>query len=154
VCSGQNLTLFKIVTHVPHLPTLQITIELSSKVHVIPDLLKIFSSQGSLFSDDFSSESSSSSNRSPLISADSYAVLFSSIFLTYNIPQRWQLWIMVYFSACYSYKVAPLIVAFTTSRHVQIVQLQRSHMYLSTSMPTAQSNISRPSTLTKRRREF
>ena len=40
-CNGQNLTLFKITICVPHLPTLQGISEVSSKVHIFSNLIKI-----------------------------------------------------------------------------------------------------------------
>jgi len=79
---------------------------------------------GFLRSENFSSELSSSSNNSPSISADKCATLFSSMF-TWDATQCGQLWTMADFPACNPYKPAPLIAVVTTSRYVQIVQLQR-----------------------------
>ena len=106
---------------------------------------------GSSYSKDFSSEPSSSSNESPLISADSYTILFSFTFITCNITQRWHLWTEVDFPAYNPNKSATMITVVTTNRHVQIVWLQWSRPHLSVSMPTAQSSISRPPPPMRRR---
>ena len=88
------------VTCVPHLPTLRGTPELSSDVHVIPDLIQIlFTLRLSPFRR-FHSESSSSGNRSHMIPADSHPTLLSSTFVTRNATQRGQLWTVADFRAC------------------------------------------------------
>ena len=106
--------------------------------------------RGFICSEDFNFESSSSNNRSPLIFSDSYATLLFFTFITCNATQRGRLWTTTNFSTCNSNKPIPLIAAVATSRHVQIVQLWRLRPYLSVSILTAQSSISRPPPLTKR----
>jgi len=72
--------------------------------------------RGSLRFEDFSFEPSSSSNRSPQISVDSYTALISFMFIMCNVTQCGQLWIVADFSACNTNKSAPLITTITTSR--------------------------------------
>jgi len=72
--------------------------------------------RGFLRSEDFSSEPSSSNNRSPLILADSYATLLSFTFITCNTTQCGQLWTAADFSACSHNKPTPLITDVTMRR--------------------------------------
>ena len=83
-CSGPNLTTSKMMTCVPQLPTLWDTSKISSEIHAIPTSSKPSSLQGSYRSEDFSSEESNLSNRSPLILAGSYTALLSSTFIMCN----------------------------------------------------------------------
>ena len=55
---------------------------------------------GFLRSEDFNSKPSSSSNSSPLISADDYATIYSSTFIKCDTTQHGQLWVMKDFSTC------------------------------------------------------
>ena len=64
---------------------------------------------GSLSSEVFNCEPSSSSNKSLLISTDSYTVILSSMFITRNTTQYGQLWTVANFLACNPNKPAPLI---------------------------------------------
>ena len=105
---------------------------------------------GSLYSEDFSSKPSSSSNGSALIFSDSYTALLSSTFIMCNTPQCEQLWIVADFLARNPNKLAPVIAAIITSQHVQIVQLRECRPYPSASMPTAQSSINKPFPLMKK----
>jgi len=104
----------------------------------------------SLRSKNFSSEPSNPSNRSPLISADSYTTLSSSTFITCNTPQG-QLWINADFHACNPNEPASMITTVTTNRYVKIVWLRGSRPYPFASTPTAQSSINRPPSPTKRK---
>ena len=87
--------------------------------------------QGFFYFEDFNSEPSSSSNSSPSLSTDGYAIIYSFTFITCDTTQHGQLWTVKYFSVCDPNKPAPLIVVNTTRRHVQIVHLWRSrpHFY-------------------------
>ena len=86
---------------------MSLTFQLSEKHQSSPvkSMLFLTPSRSSLFQDPlcsegFSSKSSSSSNRSPVISADSYTTLPFFMFIMYNIPQRRQLWIVMDFPTC------------------------------------------------------
>ena len=107
-------------TRVSHLPTLREVSEIPSEVHAIPDLLKIFSALRLPLFKDFSSKPSSSSNKSPLISADSYATLASSAFIMSNTPQCGQIWTVVDFLTYNPKEPAPVITTVTTNQHVKM----------------------------------
>ena len=107
-----------------------------------------FSPRNSLHYESFSSESSNSSNRSPLISADSYAVSPSFTFVTCN-TQRGQLWIVADLFTCNPNK-SVVIIAVNNKSTVVIVWWRESRRYPFASMPIAQSSISRPSPPTKK----
>ena len=106
---------------------------------------------GFLPSKDFIFEPSSSSNRSPIISTDSYATLLSFMFIACNATQRWQLWTVTDFLACNPKKPAPLIAIVTIILHVKIMPLLRSRLYPFASIPIAQSSINKPSSLIRKR---
>ena len=119
------------------------------KFYVIFDLLQILSTPRIPPFQQLSSESRSSSS-SPSISADGYATIYSSMFITCDVTQREHLWIMADFPTCNSNKSTSVITTVTTDRHVRIVWLWESHPYPSASMPTAQSSINRPPSPTKK----
>ena len=121
------------------------------KTMLYPPSSKSSPIRGPLCSEDFSSKPSSSSNKSFLISTDSYTILFSSTFIMCNATQCRHLWTVMNFHACNPNKPTQLITAVTTSRHAQIVQLRRSRPYLSASIPTFQSSISRHPPPTRKR---
>ena len=96
--------------------------------------------QNHLHSEDFSSEPSSPSNRSPLISSDGYATLLVFTFIMYNATQRGQLWTVADFPA-----------AIPTNQHRWSQPLQCiKHAIMKILpipvclIPTTQSSISRP----------
>jgi len=114
-----------------------------------PIFSKSSSLRDSLRSEDFSSEPSSSSNKSPPMFVDSYTVLLSSMFIMCN-TQRKQLWTMVDFPECNPNKATSVITSITINRHVKIVWWQGSRRYPSASMLIAQSSKSRLSPSTKK----
>ena len=126
ICSGQNLTSFKMATRVPLLPTLQGT----------PYIRAFFWSQCCSWPppDPLRYEASSAPKTSALSQAaltiihprsPSRQLIFFT-FITCNATQRRQLWTMTDFPTFNPNKSAQLFAVVTTSRHVQIVQLQRS----------------------------
>jgi len=132
------------VTRVSYFSTLRETSEPPPKSMLYPTSSRSSPLRGSLRSEDFSSEPSTSTNISPLISTDSYAILFSSIFTMCNTTQRGQLWIVVNFPAYNPNKSALVITAVITSWHMQIMRLQVSRPYPYISIPITQLSINGP----------
>ena len=117
---GQKLITSKIATRVPHISTLREhhSSPLKYMLHLISSRSSPF--RGSIRSQDFSSEPTSSSKGSLMISADSYAAL-SFKFITCNTPKRGQLWMVAYLHTCNPNKQAPVITIVTRNRHVKIM---------------------------------
>ena len=138
---------FKMATRVPHIPALRGTSELSSEVHAIQDLIKI-----------------TSTSRLPPFWRLQLRTKQLQQQITLNLRRQLRDLIIlhVHNMQCHSAQAVMNSDGFscmqsqqtsTTNRgryNVQIVQLRKSRPYPSTSMPTAQSSISRPSTPTKK----
>jgi len=124
-----------------HLPILWGISGLPLKSMLLPTSSRSSLLWGLLRSKDLKSKPNSSSNRSSLILADSYATLLSFTFMMCNATQRGQLWIVADFPVCNTNKLAPYDRNFY---NVQNMQSRRSRPLLSSSMPTTQSTTNKP----------
>jgi len=93
---------------------------------------------------DSSSEPSSSRNSSPSISADSYATLYSSIFIKCDTTQCEQLWIVTDFPSCNPNKPTILIAARKNESTCVNRAITKILPALFVIIPTARSSISEP----------